>query len=187
MNVVLIGFRCSGKSCVGKALAARLGREFIDCDAYIERRTGIPIREMFERHGESHFRLIESQAIAELAKLDGKVLALGGGAVLKHKNMQALRRHGMVFHLRVSAETVLERMQGAGPGGGGSRPPRAEGADPGAEIRAQIELREPYYREGADVTVPTDGRRVEEVVEEILAHLKRRGFPERQDLDASPA
>lgn len=186
MNVILIGFRCSGKSCVGKALAARLGREFIDCDEYIERQTGLPIREMFERHGESHFRVIESQAIAELSKLDGKVLAMGGGAVLKHKNIQALRRNGVVFHLQVSADAVIERMR-RGAAGADSRPLRPTGEDPDSEIRAQIELREPYYRGSADVGVRTDGRRVEEVVEEILAHLRERGFPERQDMDASPA
>ena len=63
MNVVLIGFRGAGKSTIGKALSERLGREFIDCDAWIEKHTGLTIKEIFEKHGESHFRTLESQAI----------------------------------------------------------------------------------------------------------------------------
>lgn len=185
MNVILTGFRCSGKTSVGRELAARLGREFIDCDAFIERQTGLSIREIFERHGESHFRVIESQALAELAKLDGKVIATGGGAVLKHKNMQALKRNGIVFHLEVAAETAFRRMQAAS--AGPERRPPAEGRDPFAEIQEQVEFRKPYYAESADLAIATDGKRLEDVVAEILAHLKDRGFPERSDMDAAPA
>ncbi len=185
MNVILTGFRCSGKSSVGKMLAARLGREFIDSDEFIERHTGLPIREIFERHGESRFRVIESQAIAELAKLDGKVIATGGGAVLKHKNMKALKRNGVVFHLGVSADAALQRMQ-EDPASPARRPPLT-GRDPFAEIREQIEFRRDYYLESADVTIATDGKGVEDVVGEILAHLKGRGFGDRQDMDAAPA
>ncbi len=185
MNVILTGFRCCGKSTVGRKVAERLGREFIDTDEYIERRTQMPIREIFERHGESHFRLIESQAIADLAKLDGKVIATGGGAVLKYKNIQALKRNGVVVHLEVSADTAYGRMEGR-PAGSGRRPPPAE-RDPRAEFRKQIEFRKSYYRKSADVRVSTDGKKVEEVVDEILSRLKGRGFEERQDMDAAPA
>ncbi len=185
MNVILIGFRCSGKTSVGTALAARLGREFVDCDDYIERRTGLPVKEIFERHGESRFRVIESRAIAELSKLDGKVIATGGGAVLKHKNIQALKRNGIVFHLEVSAGTAYSRMEG-NPPGSARRPPPA-GMDPFAEVCRQLDVRMPYYLGGADVTIRAEGKRVEEVVNEIMAHLKERGFGERQDMDASPA
>jgi len=98
MNVVLVGFRGSGKSTIGKLLSERTGREFIDCDDFIEKRTNLTIREIFERHGESHFRTLESEAIAELAKLDGKIVATGGGAVLKYQNMQVFKRAGgLVF------------------------------------------------------------------------------------------
>jgi shikimate kinase len=185
MNVILTGFRCSGKSSVGKELAARLGREFIDCDAFIERQTGLTIREIFERHGESHFRVIESQALAELAKLDGRVIATGGGAVLKHKNMQALKRNGVVFHLGVAAETAFRRMK-EDPATPERRPPLT-GGDPFAEMKEQVECRKAYYAESADVTIATDGKRLEDVVAEILTHLKDRGFPERSDMDAAPA
>ncbi len=187
MNVVLTGFRGSGKTTVGKALAERLGREFIDCDEYIEKQTGLTIREIFERHGESRFRTIESEAIVELARLDGKVIATGGGAVLKYQNIQILKRQGrgVVFFLEVGAETAFGRIQ-ADPATRARRPPLTE-KDPLTEVRGQIEFRRPYYMKGADHTVAVDGRKAEEVVEAILAHLKERRVEERDDLDEATA
>jgi shikimate kinase len=185
MNVVLIGFRCAGKSSVGKSLADKLAREFVDCDEYIERKTQLSIREIFEKWGESHFRSLESEAIAELAKLDGKIIATGGGAVLKHKNIQVLKRHGTIFYLEVTPEASFERMQADA--STRERRPSLTDKDPLTEIREQIEFRQPYYREGADFTVLTDGKKVEDVVTEILARLKRRGHEERQDMDEAPA
>lgn len=185
MNVVLIGFRCSGKSSVGKELASRLGREFVDCDDYIERKTGLTIREIFERHGESHFRLIESQAIAELAKLDGKVIATGGGAVLKHKNMQVLSRNGKIFYLEVDPETAFQRLQ-ADPATRSRRPALTD-QDPFDEVRQQIEVRKPYYQGSAHVTVRTAGKSVPDVVKEILSHLPEPRPDERGDKDEALA
>jgi shikimate kinase len=169
MNVVLIGFRGSGKTTVGKALAARLGREFIDCDEHIERKTHLTIREIFERWGESHFRNLESEAIADLAKLDGKVIATGGGAVLRYKNIQMLKRNAKIFHLEVNPENAFRRIESDG--STRQRRPALTEKDPFTEIREQIELRRPYYLQGADVTIATDGRSVEEIVREILGHL----------------
>jgi shikimate kinase len=185
MNVILIGFRGSGKTSVGKALAARLGREFIDSDDYIEKKTGLSIREIFGKHGESHFRTLESRALAELAKLDGKVIATGGGAVLKHKNIQVLKRNGVVFYLEVEAETAFRRMEADE--STRSRRPALTDKDPLTEVRDLMNLRRPYYRSGADVTVVTEGKKVEEAAEEILAHLRERGDEERQDMDEAPA
>lgn len=171
MNVILIGFRGAGKTSVGKALAERLGRVFIDCDELIERRTGLSIREIFEKWGESHFRGLESEAIAELAKLDGRVIATGGGAVLRHKNIQLLKRNGKIFFLDVTPETAFGRI--AEDASSRSRRPALTDKDPFTEIREQMEFRRPYYLEGADVRVLTEGRGVEEVVKEILAYLQQ--------------
>lgn len=188
MNVVLIGFRGSGKSTIGKALSDRLGREFIDCDAWIERRTGLTIKEIFEKHGESHFRTLESQAIGELSSLDGKVIATGGGAALKYQNMQVFKRNGgKIFFLEVNAETAFARIQGDETTR--SRRPALTDKDPFTEVKEQIELRRPYYLKGADVTVGTDGRAIEEVVKEILQHVQEEGpddRPERRDHDPVP-
>ena len=179
MNVVLVGFRGAGKSTVGQLLAERMGREFIDCDTFIENRTHLTIREIFERHGESHFRTLESEAIAELGKLDGKVIATGGGAVLKYQNMQVFKRAGAtVFFLQVSPETAYDRIQGD-PASRARRPALTD-KDPATEIREQITLRMPYYLRAADLVVPVDARTVEDVVKEILAHLGGPGHEERE-------
>ena len=188
MNVVLIGFRGSGKSTVGKALSERLGREFIDCDAWIENHTGITIREIFEKHGESHFRTLESQAIGELSAMDGKIIATGGGAALKYQNMQVFKRNGgKIFFLEVGAETAFRRIQGDETTR--SRRPALTEKDPFTEVKEQIELRRPYYLKGADLTIATDGVKIEDIVLEILKHIDDTGpddRPERRDHDPAP-
>lgn len=188
MNVVLIGFRGSGKTTVGKSLAERLQREFIDCDSWIEKLTGLTIREIFEQHGESHFRTLESQAIGELSAMDGKVIATGGGAALKYQNMQVFKRNGgKIFFLEVGAETAFVRIQGDETTR--ARRPALTDKDPFTEVKEQIELRRPYYLKGADVTVATDGRAIEEVVKEILKHVQESGpddRPERRETDPVP-
>jgi len=188
VNVVLIGFRGSGKSTVGKALSERLGREFIDCDAWIEKRTGLTIKEIFERHGESHFRTLESQAIGELSAMDGKVIATGGGAALKYQNMQVFKRNGgKIFFLEVGPETAFRRIQEDATTR--SRRPALTEKDPFTEVKEQIELRRPYYLKGADVTVSTDGIKIDDVVVEILKHIGESGpddRPERREHDPAP-
>lgn len=185
MNVVLTGCRGSGKSSVGRSLAERLGRSFIDCDDHIEKKTRLTIREIFEKSGESGFRSIESEAIRELAKLDGKVIATGGGAVLKHGNMRVLKRHGSrIFFLDVDAETAFRRMQ-EDPSTRARRP-ALTGKDPFTEIREQIEFRRPSYLESADHVVRAEGRTVEQVVEEILK-LLGPGAGERDDRETATA
>jgi len=186
MNVVLIGFRGSGKTTVGRALAERLGREFIDTDDCIERQAAMSIRDLFERHGESHFRSLESQAIAELAKLDGKVIATGGGAVLKYQNMQLFKRAGArTFFLQVGAETAQERIQADA--SSRQRRPALTDQDPAAEIRKLIAFRHPYYLQAADHVISAEGRKVEEIVDEILRILKEHHVEEKDDRDAAPA
>jgi shikimate kinase len=188
MNVVLIGFRGAGKTTIGKAISDRLKREFIDCDDWIERQTQLTIREIFAQHGETHFRTLESQAIGELSAMDGKVIATGGGAALKYQNMQVFKRNGgKIFFLEVGPETSFARIT-ADETTRARRPALTE-KDPFTEVKEQIELRRPYYVKGADVTVVTDGRTIDEIVGEILKHLEDPGpddRPERRDHDPAP-
>lgn len=188
MNVVLIGFRGSGKSTVGQALSERLKREFIDCDAWIEKLTGLTIREIFEKHGESHFRTLESQAIGELSAMDGKIIATGGGAALKYQNMQVFKRNGgKIFFLEVGAETAFRRIQEDATSR--SRRPALTDKDPFTEVKEQIEFRKPYYEKGADVTIATDGVSIGDIVEAILKHIQEAGPDdrgERRDHDPAP-
>ena len=178
MNVILIGFRGSGKTTVGRALAERLKREFIDCDEYIERRTQLTVAEIFSRHGESHFRTLESEALAELSALDGKVIATGGGAVLKYQNMQVFKRNGCrIFFLEVGPETAFERIC-SDPATRARRPALTD-KDPATEIREQIQLRTPYYLKAADVVVRAESRTVPDIVDEIVRDIEGRPPEER--------
>jgi shikimate kinase len=189
VNVILIGFRGSGKTTVGRALSERLGIEFIDCDDWIERQAGISIREIFERHGETHFRTIESQALVELAKLDGKVIATGGGAALKYQNMQIFKRQdSRIFFLEVGPEAAFSRIQSDH--STRARRPALTDKDPFTEVKEQIEFRRPYYLKGADATISTDGRAVEEIVKDLLDRLGQAegggGRGDRHEPDPAP-
>ena len=105
-NIVLTGMPSSGKSTVGKIVAERLGREFIDTDSIITERYGA-ITDIFAEHGEAYFRDIESEVIRELAPLTGKVISTGGGAVLREKNVNALRLNGDIFFIDRSPEYLI--------------------------------------------------------------------------------
>ena len=99
VNAVLIGMPGCGKSTVGRALAARMGRPFVDCDGEIERRAGKPIPEIFARDGEAAFRELEAAVIADVCREKGRVIATGGGAVLRGENVRAMRQNGAVLLL----------------------------------------------------------------------------------------
>ncbi len=185
-NVVLVGFRCAGKSTVGRALAERLHREFVDCDEYIESKTHLSIREIFDIAGEAHFRKLEENAIAELTKLDGRVIATGGGAALRYRNIRNLKRRGVVFFLDVGADAAYERLKGD-PSSLKRRPSLTD-QDPLTEMKQQVEYRRPYYSDAADFVVKTDERPVKDVVGEIMKHLRERGFPDHgEDRDMAHA
>ena len=174
MNIVLIGFRCTGKTSVGKALSQQLKMEFIDADDYLEKKHGYTVRDMFQKKGESSFRLLESDSLSELARMDGKVIAAGGGAVLWYKNIRNLKRHAVLILLEADAATVFERMK-RDPRTTSQRPPLSR-KDPYEEIVEQMELRRPYYFKAADHSVDTRAKTVEMIMEEVLGVLRRTGF-----------
>lgn len=110
MSVVLIGFMCSGKSTVGKCLAQRLQLEFVDTDTLVENLTNLSVAEIFARHGEPYFRMLERQAVTEIyTSAANLVIATGGGIVENPLNMILLRQLGMVVWLQTGLQTVLER------------------------------------------------------------------------------
>src|SRR5690606_1233444 len=113
-NIVLIGFMGAGKSTVGRRLAARLGRPFVDLDAVIEETAGMPIPAIFAREGEAGFREREAAAVRAVAQRKGQVIATGGGAVMRRDNLAALRAAGTLVWLRAPLETLLERAKAEG-------------------------------------------------------------------------
>jgi shikimate kinase len=164
-NLFLIGPMGSGKTAVGRHLARALGFEFHDSDAEIERRTGVDIAFIFEKEGEDGFRLREREVIDDLSRLEPIVLATGGGAILAPENRSALSERGRVVYLRASINQQMERTRH------GRHRPLLQTADPRSRLDELMLEREPLYTGIADVTVTTDGRRVQAVAEEILRSL----------------
>jgi shikimate kinase len=161
MALTFIGVRGSGKSAVGAAVAARLGRPFADADAEIERRAGQTIREIFAAEGEAAFREIERQVMAELLDNGGLVIAAGGGAVLSVETREQMRRSGPVVYLRVTPETAERRITTCATTA--DRRPALTGLPLRAEIETVMAVREPLYRETATVVVDTEGLTVDEI------------------------
>jgi len=160
-NVVLIGFMGTGKSAVGRALAARLGRPFVDTDALIEERAGRPIPRVFAEDGEDAFRRLEAEVVEAASARTGAVIATGGGVVLRADNMTRLRSHGIIVALRAAPAAILARV-----GADGSRP--LLGANPAESVRRLLDQRDPLYRD-ADLVVDTDALSVDEVTGCIAA------------------
>jgi shikimate kinase/3-dehydroquinate synthase len=167
-NIFLIGPMGSGKTAVGRQLAKTLNLAFHDSDAEIEQRTGVNIPYIFEREGEAGFRERESEAIDALTQLHSVVIATGGGAVIAPGNREHLSQRGCVVYLKTSVAQQLERTKHS------KQRPLLNTVDPEARLRTLLEQRAPLYESIADITVPTDGQRVNAVCDAIVAQLNLR-------------
>ena len=168
-NIFLIGPMGSGKTAVGRHLARLLRFTFYDSDADVEARTGVDIAFIFEKEGEAGFRIREKDSIARLTGLDSIVLATGGGAVIEADNRRALAERGVVVYLATSIDQQLERTRHA------RHRPLLNDTDPQRKLLELMQHRAALYAEIADLTVSTDGRKVQLVAEEI--HQELRGAP----------
>jgi shikimate kinase len=165
-NVVLVGYMGAGKSSVGRLLARRLGRCFVETDDMITARVGRSIPEIFAERGEAEFRALEEEAVRLLALKSGDVIATGGGLPCREGRPAALRAVGTVVWLRGDFETMYERARRAG-----ERPMLAGRARD--EIEALYRAREPYYRQ-ADLTIDTTALTPDQVVSRLLLALHDR-------------
>ena len=168
MNAIfLTGFMGTGKSAIGRLLAERLGRPFVDTDAEVERETGATIAAIFRDRGEADFRRLESTVLARAAAIDGAIVATGGGAPTIAENRRCMRETGTIVRLAAAAETVLERV-----GGGEDRPLLAGASDRAARVRELLAARETAYAD-ADLVVDTTGLTPAAVVQRIVDGLSR--------------
>jgi shikimate kinase len=164
-NVVLTGFMATGKSSVGRLLAARLGYEWVDTDALIESRYGaIPV--IFSRDGESAFRRIEAEIAGELGDRAGLVISTGGRLMLEPENAAVLGDRGRVFCLTAATEEIVRRVEAQD----GPDRPLLAGDDPAARIKQLLEERVEAYARFEQV--PTDGRTLEDVVDDVVSRLR---------------
>ncbi len=167
VNIVLIGFRGTGKSCVGKAIAYHTKRGFIDADDYLEQKVGKTIKEIFSEGGEERFRQIESEIIAELSLLDCVVIAAGGGAVLKEENFKNMKRNGFVVLLEADIETIHNRLTEDTERQ--VQRPSLTNMKQYEEIRYLLEYRKPFYKKAADYCLDTTRLSVNQLAEEVIS------------------
>ncbi|MDW3712571.1 MULTISPECIES: shikimate kinase AroK [Pseudomonas] len=165
-NLILVGPMGAGKSTIGRLLAKELRLPFKDSDKEIEQRTGADIPWIFDVEGEQGFRDREQSMLQELCLADGVVVATGGGAVLRPANREALRAGGRVVYLHTSVEQQIDRTSRD------RNRPLLRTADPGRVLRDLMAIRDPLYREIADIIIETDERPPRLVVQEILERLQ---------------
>jgi shikimate kinase len=166
-NIALTGFMAVGKSAVGRCLARRLGRVFVDLDKVIEKNEGMKVKEIFSRKGEPYFRRAEKRALAEILLCGGQVIATGGGVVMDGGNLQLLRLKSFLVCLTALPEVLLRRA------GNGRRRPLLNGGDRALRIRELLAQREKSYAQ-AHFSVDTSDLTVDQVVEKIVEAMARR-------------
>lgn len=164
-RISLIGLPGSGKSTIGRQLAARLNLQFFDSDSVIERQLGCSIREFFEREGEPAFRDIEHAVIDDLTQKPDCVVSTGGGAVLRLVNREVLRTRCHTVYLHSPPQEIFRRLRSDR-----SRP-LLQVADPLARLQELYVVRDPLYRETAQFVVETGRPSVSTVVNTILMQL----------------
>ncbi|MCS6292223.1 MAG: shikimate kinase [Nitrospira sp.] len=168
MNIVLVGYRGTGKSTVGKVLAARLGWPLVSTDAEIVRGAGRSVPEIVAQHGWEHFRDLESTVCREFSAQDRLIIDTGGGAILRQENVACLKKNGVLFWLTASVATIVSRI-----GRDTQRPSLTGTKSFVEEIEEVLAVRTPKYREAADHIVPTDGCAINQIVETILSSVQR--------------
>lgn len=167
-NIYLVGLMGSGKTTIGRILARRMGRRFLDSDHEIESRTGVRVPVIFEHEGEAGFRRREAQTIAELTQETAIVLATGGGVVLDPANREALRTTGWVVYLDVPTHILLERTRHD------TNRPLLQVADPKDRLNALRAQRDPLYREVADLVIDGSRSNSNSAVAKILAEWEKQ-------------
>jgi shikimate kinase len=169
MNLILIGYRATGKTTLARLLAERLGWDWIDADVEIERRSGKSIARIFAEDGEPAFRDLEVEVTGDLCRRDRLVLAAGGGAPMREENREAMRASGKVVWLLARPETIYARMSGDATTA--SRRPSLTDKNGLDEVAHVLAAREPVYRQSAHMTMDTEGRAPEAIVAEIVERL----------------
>ncbi len=162
-SIALIGFMGVGKTAVGKALAEKLHRKFVEMDALIEQKAGKPIPEIFQQDGEIAFRELEIEVAKEVSQGKNQVIACGGGVVLNKINIDRLRRESVLVYLTASPEVILKRASS-----GGEERPLLKTSDKAQVIQEMLSFRQPFYERAADITIDTSQMDIDAVVKQII-------------------
>ena len=164
-NIILVGPMGSGKSTIGNIIARRLNREFQDSDHHIERCTGVDIARIFDIEGEQGFRDRETSALQELLSENNRVIATGGGSVVRSENQQLLKQQGYVVFLDTSLNQQMQRLRRD------KKRPLLQTDDPRGRLEALTRERRPIYLDLADLVVKTDKRVARRLATDIINQL----------------
>jgi shikimate kinase len=170
-NLFLVGLPGAGKSTLGRQLARRLGKTFVDADAELERRLGVTIATIFEIEGEAAFRDREEATLADLATLTNIVLATGGGVVIRAANRERLKANGTVVYLHAPPEMLRERTRRS------RHRPLLNTSDPGARLVELYTARDALYREVAQCVVESGRDEIARFARELEAPASTAGGP----------
>jgi shikimate kinase len=171
MSIVLIGYRGSGKSTVGQKLANRLWQDLVDTDQLVVKKAGKSIKEIFEQDGEARFRELESEVVAEAARLQDVVISVGGGAVLREENREALKASGhKIIYLKCEPEELFRRIQ-ADEATSLMRPSLTGLGGSLEEVEQMLAQREPIYRSVMTAELDVTNLSVEDAVVYIVRLL----------------
>jgi len=172
MNIILIGYRCTGKTSVGKKISERLRMPFYDTDELVKNHTGKTIREIVEEEGWESFRKEEKSVVRGLSSLVDTIIAAGGGAVVDAENKDALKRNGLFLWLTADVRTIVERMKNDRVAGEQRPPLSSDGLE--RETSEILKKRTPIYRQLADFTIDTSGKEIDAIADEACNLLARR-------------
>jgi shikimate kinase len=162
MNIILIGYRGTGKSSVARLLAERTKWPLVSTDVEIVKKAGMPVPDIIRKRGWDYFRNVESEICQQVGKKDRTIIDTGGGAVLRKENVESLRQRGRVFWLTAEVATVMERIKRST-----ERPSLTGKKSYVEEVEEVLNERIPLYKAAADHIIPTDDRTVEELANEI--------------------
>lgn len=178
MKIVLIGYRCTGKTSVGKRLAELLGTPFYDTDELIQAKVGKTIREMVDAEGWDAFRQRERAIITQLPSSADAVIAAGGGAIMDAENRKVLKQNGLCVWLMADVRTITQRMRNDKTSD--TQRPSLSGADLEQETATILKARKPIYQEMADCTLDTMGKGIDAIADEILSALGLRSLDQQR-------
>ena len=166
-NIYIVGFMGTGKTSVGKSLAEKLGKQFIEMDELIEQRASKSINDIFAQDGEAHFRRLESELLKELAAKEDLVVSCGGGLICNEDNLKVLKDTGIIFNLESSPQAIYERTKRY------THRPLLNVDDPLGKIKGLLLKRRPFY-ERAHHSVRSEEESPQEVADRI-AEIIRNG------------
>ena len=167
-NIILTGFMGTGKTTVGRILAAKLGRPFLDVDELIVEMEGKEIPTIFSESGEEYFRQLETRAISQAISGEAKVISTGGGALLTPKNREMMQAGGFLLCFTASPTEIINRL------GQGKGRPLLQGENALSKVRELLKERSPLYAEVLH-KISTDGKKPQKIVQEILLLLQEEG------------